>query len=509
MSLLFSPLAVGSMRLPNRIVMAPMSTDLGGEDGAVTERLLAYYEARARGGVGLVVSEAVTVDPLHPYMPRGLGLWDDGHIDCMRRLAEAVHAHGACLAPQIVHPGPESLSPLFGGPQPVGPSPGIRGSITGLECRELLLEEVHAMACLYAGAARRALEAGCDGVEIHAAHGYMLLGSFLSPLRNRRTDAYGDLLRLPVEVIGAVRESTAPDFPIILRISGDDLTPGGRTLEGTLRIVPDLERAGVSAFHVSAGTYPDSASRVIPPACSPPCANTHLSAAVKQRAGVPVMVVGRITDPRLAEGVLERAEADLVVMGRSLLADPDLPRKAAEGRFDDIAPCIGCGLGCIRAREQGGDLTCLVNPDCGRESDVSTSPAAARRKVVVVGGGPAGLEAARTAALRGHDVSLYESDRLGGRLGLAGGEFQRLVAHLSTQAAKAGVAMHAGTIVTVPLVEGISPDVVVLATGSGAAEGLRSAIDEIVPEVHVIGDARSPRGALDAIAEGREIGRAI
>ncbi len=472
---LFSPARIGALELPNRLVMAPMATDFAAEDGSVSDRLRDYLTARARGGVGLILVEVSGVDARHPYTPRGLGLWSDELVPAYRRLADAVHAHGARLMPQVAHPGPDSLAPLLTGLEALGPSAGVPNSLTRTLCREISLEEIEEAKGLFAEAARRAREAGCDGIELHAAHAYMLVGSFLSALRNRRSDRYGGSadgrLVLVREVLSSIRARVGADFPIILRISADELGYGGRDLRETLYLAPKLVEAGVDAFHVSAGSYPAQSWRVIPPTGTPLALNAGLAAALKRVVDVPVMVVGRINDPRLAEDVLARQEADLVVMGRALLADPELPAKAREGRFDEIAPCVGCGLGCVAAREQGGDMTCLVNPELGREGENLVQPAARPRKVLVAGAGPAGLMAAWTAARRGHRVSLYERENHPGGLynlaavGEGKQELARVIQYLAGQAQRAGVRLIPGQEADASLLAREAPEELIVSTG--------------------------------------------
>ncbi len=285
-----------------------------------------------------------TIDEFSPYVPRTVALWDDKFIPGFKKLSDAVHAHGAKIIPQIAHPGPESLSPFFHQKQPVGPSP-VMCFVTKHVSRELDRDEIETIIEQFGEAARRAREGGCDGMELHAAHSYMLVGSFLSPLRNKRTDEYGgDLdgrLRMPLRVIERIREKAGADFPIILRMSGDYIIEGGMGIEDGQYIAPILQEAGIAAFHVSAGMYPDYSSRIMPPTGTPLCPNAGLARAIKEVVDVPVMVVGRINDPRVAEEVLGRGDADMVVMGRALLADPAFVNKAREGRFEDIAPCTG------------------------------------------------------------------------------------------------------------------------------------------------------------------------
>lgn len=471
---LFSPIKIGKMELRNRIVMAPIATDYAASDGTVTETLIDYLEARARGGVGLIIAEVTSVVGTAKYMPNQLGLWDDKFIPGFTELAKAVHAHGAKLVPQIIHPGPENWSFMSGVPS-VGPSP-VFDRVNKEVPQELSLEEIERIIEDFGVAARRAREAGLDGVELHAAHAHLLVGCFMSPARNKRFDAYGgsieERLKLPVEIIKRIKAKAGRDFPIILRISGDEMVPGGRTLQETQYIAPILAEAGVDAFHVSGGVYPELNWWIIPPMGTPLGLNVPYAAAVKEVVKVPVIVVGRIKDPLLAEHILETGKADLVAMARPLLADPELPKKAEEGRLDDIAPCIACGVGCIAVRMELKPMTCVINPALGREKEMAIARAERPRRVLVAGGGPGGLEAARVAALRGHQVTLCEKGpKLGGQLILAAvppfkQEIILALKYLATQAAKVGVKIELDTEVTPQLVEELKPDVVIVATGA-------------------------------------------
>ncbi|NQT48099.1 MAG: NADH:flavin oxidoreductase [Chloroflexi bacterium] len=329
---LFNSIKIGGMEVKNRVVMSPMTTNSAAADGTIPQKMMDYYEARARGGVGLITLESTTIDRLSPYQPRTVGLWDDGLIPSFRELVKRLHTHGAKVAPQIIHPGPESLSFLHG-IQPTGPSP-VLCKTTRQMCRELTVEEIEQLVEQFGEAARRAREAGCDGLELDSAHSYKLMGSFLSPLRNKRTDAYGGSvegrLKFALEVIKSIRAKAGRDFPIIMRLSGDELVPGGRDLQETLYIAPILAEAGVDAFDISSGVVIGLFSRVVPPTGTPLGLNAPHSAAVKGVVNVPVMVVGRINDPRLAEDILVRGQADLVSVGRAFLADPEWVNKAAK-----------------------------------------------------------------------------------------------------------------------------------------------------------------------------------
>jgi 2,4-dienoyl-CoA reductase-like NADH-dependent reductase (Old Yellow Enzyme family)/thioredoxin reductase len=475
---LFRPIRIGTMEVRNRIVMPPMTVGFGAPDGIVTERYRDYYEARAEGGAGLIITEPASVNADRKYGLSPLGLYDDAQIESWSELAKVMHSHGAKLGAQLMDPGPESMQ-ILSGRQPVGPSPVVgRGHFRSLP-RELTVGEIESVVDDFAEAVRRARDAGLDAIEIHAAHGYAMVGSFLSPFFNKRTDSYGGSLegrlKFLLDILEATRARVGRDFPIIVRVSGDERRPGGRSVQETQFLARILEEAGVDAFEVSGGTIPTVFWAVIPPSGTPLALNAPFAEAIKQVVDVPVICVGRINTPRIAEFVLETGRADLVSMGRALNADPELPRKAAEGRFEDIAPCVGCCEGCIGTVMTGKPAGCIVNTAAGREREMAIVPTEAPKRVLVAGGGPAGLEVARVAALRGHEVTLCEKGaKLGGQVNLASvapfkQEISQVIKYLSHQAEKAGVTVQLGTEVTPELVDELKPDVVIVATGASPA----------------------------------------
>ncbi|MBT4519076.1 MAG: FAD-dependent oxidoreductase [Halieaceae bacterium] len=472
---IFSPIFIGKMKVKNRIGLPPMTVGYGTPDATLTERHRLYYETRARGGAGLIVSEAAAINGNRKYGMVPLGLYEDAQIASWSTLAKSIHHHDAKVGVQLMDPGPESIQMLTG-ITPVGPSAVAGRSLFRSLPRELTTGEVEAVVDDFAEAVRRARDAGLDCVQIHAAHGYAMVGSFLSPAFNKRTDRYGgslqNRLQFLLEIITAVRDRVGPDFPIMLRMSGDERCTGGRTVQETQFISRILVQAGVDGLEISGGTIPTTFYAVVPPQGTELALNASYASAIKEVVDVPVICVGRINTPQIAEFVISTGKADMVSMGRALNADPELPNKAAAGRLQDIRPCVGCNEGCINAVMSGLPAGCIINTEAGKESDNLQMPAQQAKRVLVAGGGPAGLEAARMAAVRGHEVTLCESSgKLGGQVNLAcvapfKQELSQVVSYLSREVKKVGVKVELGREVTPALVEELQPEVVIVATGA-------------------------------------------
>ncbi|TCO67480.1 FAD-dependent oxidoreductase [Caldanaerobacter subterraneus] len=479
---LLEPIQIGSMKLRNRIIMPPMVTNYAAEDGAVTERFKAYHQTRAKGGVGLIIVEATYIHPGGKGFQNQLGIYKDELISGLKELTEAVHKYGAKIAVQLYHAGRQTTLKVTG-MQVVAPSP-IPCPVKQEKPKELSVDEIKELIEAFGQAARRAKEAGFDAVEIHGAHGY-LINQFLSPYSNKRTDEYGgsfeNRMRFPLEVVRRVREEVGPDFPIIYRMSAEEYVPGGLTIEDTKIFAQKLVEEGIDALHISGGVY-ESSAMIIQPAAIPQGCFVENAAAIKKaiNSKVPVIVVGRIKDPIMAEQIIREGKADLVSMGRALLADPELPRKVSEGKIEEIRKCIGCNQGCIDRLFQDIDIGCIANALTGHETEFDMeSLAKTRKKVFIIGGGPGGLEAARVAALRGHEVILYEKQpELGGQMRIAAvpphkGEINDLADYLINQVEKSGITIVKGKEADLNTIHEIKPDVVILATGS----------EPIIPEI--------------------------
>jgi len=460
------------MTVRNRIVMSPMETLYGTPEGLPSERTRAYFAARAAGGVGLVTVGAMGIDHRHPETPGGLQIATAESLAAHRELVDVVHEHGARIQPQIVHAGPDGLGPEMFGVESLGPSV-IQSYLTGRASSEISAAQWSAVLDQYRAAVTRVREAGYDGLELHAAHGYMLLGSFLAPVRNRRTDGYRGSSargrwRAVLEALAAIRGEVGADFPITLRVSGHERVAGGRPSYELARVAPQLVEAGVDAFHVSGGVIDRYVTQMVNGADDGDALNVGAAAAVREVVDVPVIAVGRIHDPHLAERILADGRADFVAMARPLLADPDLPSKLAAGTPDRVRRCISCE-NCIDAMELRFSVDCAVNPRTGKELELTPVPTASPRHVVVVGGGPGGLETARVAAGRGHRVTLLErGEELGGSLLRAAAvhpDNRPFLDWLLGEVASLPVDVRLGVTADAEAVAGLSPDAVVLAAG--------------------------------------------
>ncbi|MBU2643602.1 FAD-dependent oxidoreductase [bacterium] len=503
---LFETGKIGRLELANRMIMSPMLTCY--TDGEfVSDRYIAYLAARAQGGVGLITTEVAHVHPLGRLEPNELAIHDDKFLPGLKKLTEAIHAKGAKIAMQIGHGGHRCNSKLIG-QQPISAS-NIAG-IWGEEPRPMTIDEIKGLVADFAAAAARAEKAGFDGVELHFAHGY-LVRQFLSPYTNKRGDEYGGDLhgrtRLASEIMAAVRQRVG-DFPVWARINGDDFLPEGQTHEDAKFLAALLEKNGADAIDVSAGTY-ESAQWSTQPMFLPQGCLAHLAAGIKGVVSVPVITVGRINTPEFAEQTLTDGKADFVALGRALIADPDFPRKAAEGRGSDIRRCIADNA-CIDRLIFGG-LVCTVNAEVGREAEYQISSAVKPKKVMVAGGGPAGLEAARVAALRGHQVTLYErTGTLGGQVKMADrsplkGEMRFLIADLVDQVQKLGVQIKLDTPVDSALINEANPDVLIIATGSKIAVPDIPGIDQdnVVTAHDLLADKVTTRQKVAVLGGGR------
>jgi len=471
---LFSPGTIGALKTKNRIVMPPMVRNYADENGFVTPKYIAHIDRIARGGVGVMILEASFIRQDGRGFNRQLGIHTDEAIPGLRRLVEVAHAQGAAIGPQIFHAGRQTRSEVTG-MQPIAPSP-IPDSTINEVPRELSIKEIPEIVDAYAQAARRACQAGCDFVEIHGAHGY-LITQFLSPFSNCRNDAYGGSqegrIRFASEVVQAVREAVGPEFPITMRISADEMVPNGLTLADSAWIAQRLGDLGINAIHVSVGNYASvNRGYMISPMSMPDAPLVPFAEWIKSFVNVPVIAVGKIRSPELADKIISTGRADFVAIGRSLLADPDWPKKAQEGHADQIRICIACNQGCISRLFAGEDVWCTVNPETSREEEFAKPLPKVKKHVFIAGGGPAGMEAARIAALRGHKVVLFEGrDRLGGALALAAMPPHRpgwteLRNYLIGEMERLGVDVRLGTIANVDLAMREGAEIAIVGVGA-------------------------------------------
>jgi 2,4-dienoyl-CoA reductase (NADPH2) len=493
---LLSPGRIGSLEVRNRIVMSPMGSNLAREDGHLGERIIRYYEERAKGGVGLIIVGVGAISfPAGACNPNQIAISDDAFLPGLSELTRRVHAHGAKIAIQIQHAGKVAVRDITDGRPMWVPSIAAYkgGDLTNdltpeeLQCfvanltqpgskmayHEMTADDIAHLVATFAAATDRARRAGFDGVELHAGHGY-ILSSFLSPATNKREDDYGGPLenraRFLVETFRAAKQLAGEDFPLWCRLDSKEFhTEGGITEADAQRTAELAEAAGADAIHVSA--YADSSSGAaftVAPLVHQPCGYVALAEGIKRRVGIPVIAVGRI-EPHEGDALIARGGADFIAMARKLLADPELPDKLQRGCPEDVRPCIYCYI-CVGKIFLNDSTCCAVNPATGREAEFAVEAAKEPKRVLVVGGGPAGMEAARVAALRGHSVTLCEKrKRLGGTLFFSSLVYEvngKLAEWLETQVHKLPIDLRLGCAVTPELVKELAPDVILVAVGA-------------------------------------------
>ncbi|TCL68374.1 FAD-dependent oxidoreductase [Rhizobium sp. BK251] len=497
---LLSPFAIGPVQLRNRVVFQPHFTALGTLDGMPSDEHVAYHEERARGGVGLIILESMAIHPTGKMSRRFVNAWDPAVVPGLARIADAVHAHGAKLFGQLTHGGHTSLEHpphIMWAPTQM-PEPSSHHSTKAMD-----EDDIRAAIEGFAASARNLVDAGLDGIEIKIAHDG-LLRSFASPFFNRRTDAYGgsfeNRMRLSYEVIAAIKAATGPHVPLGVRICVNEFTPFGYDTDYGLEMVRSLEATGmIDYFNSDAGSF-SSYWMEIPPAAVAADDFRRINTALKHATGVPVIGFGRIS-PQSGEALIAAGDADLVGMARQLIADPETVNKIAAGRGDLVRLCIACNDGCIYQVGQEKAVRCVHNPGAGQERRMSerlVRKAETSRHVVIAGGGPAGLKVAEIAARRGHRVSLLEkARRLGGQVNLASlqpehASIGEVTSYLEAAVADLGVEVHLGAPATPESILALSPDVVVVATGSepnlpigpdDASEASRALGRQILPEI--------------------------
>ncbi|WP_337605945.1 FAD-dependent oxidoreductase [Claveliimonas sp.] len=468
---MFSPIQIGPMTVKNRFVVPPMGNNFANPDGTWSDQSVAYYAERAKGQFGLITIEATVVHHGAKGGPKKPCLYDDSSIESLKKITDACHAEGAKVSIQLQNAGPEGNAKNAGAPiEAASAIPSVYGKDTPVE---VPTEKVYELVKGYGDAAERAMKAGADAVEIHMAHGY-LVNSFISPRTNKRVDEFGgnfeNRMRFPRLIVEEVKRRVGGKVAILARINSSDEVEGGDDVHDSAAIAAYLEDCGVEGLHVSRAVHIKDEYMWAPTAVHAGF-SADLVTEIKRAVSIPVITVGRYTEPYYAELLLREGRADLVAFGRQSLADPHMPEKAMNDNLEDLVPCIACLQGCVANMYKGEPICCLVNPFLGHEAQ-GYPKAEKSKKVMVIGGGVAGMCAAFVAAERGHDVSLYErTDKLGGNMRLAAyppgkGDITNMIRSYIVRCEKAGVKIHMNTTVDLEMVKAEKPDAVIVSTGS-------------------------------------------
>ncbi len=468
---MFSPIQIGNVTVPNRFVVPPMGNNFANTDGTLSERSKAYYQERAKGGFGLITIESTVVYKEAKGGPRKPCLFSDDTVESFKEVADACHEYGAKVSIQLQHAGPEGNSKLTGYPLKAA---SAMPAACGREVPEAVSnEEIYRIIECYGDAARRAQQAGIDMVEVHCAHGY-LVSTFISERTNHRTDEFGgcfeNRMRLPRLIIENIRKKTGGNLPILCRINASDEVEGGLSVQDASAVAAYLEEeCGVDALNITRAVHLRD-EFMWAPGVTHGGFNADLVSEIKRAVTVPVIAVGRFTEPQYAELLVKQGRADLIAFGRQSIADPELPNKARTGHLEEMMPCIGCLLGCVPNMFAGKPVSCAVNPCVGREAEIT--PAEVSKKVVVVGGGPAGLYAATLCAKKGHNVTLLEKGaELGGSFRIAAfptgkGQLSSAIRAMIVRCEKAGVDIRLNTEADADTLKELQADAIILATGS-------------------------------------------
>lgn len=468
---LFTPIKIGALELKNRFMMAPMETGMGEKEGFVSERLKSFYAFRARNHVAMIMTGSIGISPEGRGLPHLLSIYDDKFIPGLKELTDVVHRAGGKLGAQLYHAGRQATDRITG-LQPLAPSP-IPCPVMQCPPREMTVGDIEQIGNKFVAGAVRLEKAGFDLIEVHLAHGY-LLHSFLSPFSNKRTDHYGgsleNRLRFPRQVVKSVM--AAVGVPVTIRISAEEFIDEGLHRDEVIDICSTLEKDGVQAISVSAGSY-GSLARIIQPMMIPRGVLVPYAETIKKNVRIPVIVAGRLNHPALIREVVNKDRADMVALGRPLIADGELVSKIRTDRESEITRCIACNQGCIDRLLCGHRISCFVNPYSGNELDCCLDEARTKKKVMVVGGGPAGLSASKTCAMRGHEVLLVEkNEALGGKIPIASyspGKKEFLLAGedlINAVGRFDNIVIRKGVSVDRDYILNEAPDVLVIAVGS-------------------------------------------